>query len=925
MNRIKMAGISLLVTLLLNLNSNAQEIPLPEHPRPDFQRDNWINLNGIWEFQFDSLDIGLGQKWYSHPIFSDKITVPFSWGSRLSGVENLAQIAWYSRRLDIPADWTGRRTFIVIGACDWKTSLWVDGEFVGEHQGGYTPFEFDLTGFVTPGKAHQLVIRVDDSPEPFKLEGKQGYGEAKGIWQTSYLESRGSIAIQQIHFTPDIDNGSVRVHALLDQPATEDLYINLVFPNHELSGIVTSQKISKKKKELEFEVAIPNVQLWELDNPYLYDLKVQLHNNQTIYDEFSTYFGMRKISIMELPGTHIPYVALNNRPIYLQLCLDQAYHPEGYYTYPSDEFMRDEIIRSKKIGLNGNRIHIKVEIPRKLYWADKLGLLIMADVPNFWGEPDENARAEWEYAMREMIARDYNHPAIFSWVLFNETWGLFSGSGRERAYLPETQEWVREKFEEAKHLDQTRLIEDNSACNYDHVETELNSWHAYLPGYRWGEFLDNVVENTYVGSEWNFIGGNKQTNVPMINSECGNVWGYTGSTGDVDWSWDYHMMINEFRKHPEIAGWLYTEHHDVINEWNGYYKFDRTEKFPGFSEFIADMELLNLHSDVYLSAGSDLCTSVRPDGLVKVPLYLSVMTDHVPPDHYILDYELSGRDYHGKFRHIFLKSEVIESLPYFNGEVTSLSVRMPETPGLYHLTLRLRDENAYIYHLNFTSFLVEERPETEPNDPEENRAVSFDPSSFSEASWSDGQWNILDGLKVNGAGEGYFSYDIKLPPNQSMDELKKVTLIFEASAKKLNGKDKLKKTELEGDYMRGRGTFDPSRNPNSYPMTDTYKYPTLLKVKVNGEVVDLFYLEDDPADHRGVLSWYSQLQDGSLREAGSYGYLLKSNIPLDLIRNSTNGVLNIRFEVDEGLPGGLAIYGKRFGRYPLDPTLLFEQ
>ncbi len=130
----------------------------------------------------------------------------------------------------------------------------------------------------------------------------------------------------------------------------------------------------------------------------------------------------------------------------------------------------------------------------------------------------------------------------------------------------------------------------------------------------------------------------------MLNSECGNVWGYSGSTGDVDWSWDYHIMMNEFRKHPKVAGWLYTEHHDVINEWNGYYKFDRSEKFPGFSDFIPDMELQHLHSEVYLSTGSELCKSVRPDGLIKVPLYLSVMTDQVPPDHYILDYELSGRD-----------------------------------------------------------------------------------------------------------------------------------------------------------------------------------------------------------------------------------------------------------------------------------------
>jgi len=296
----------------------------------------------------------------------------------------------------------------------------------------------------------------------------------------------------------------------------------------------------------------------------------------------------------------------------------------------------------------------------------------------------------------------------------------------------------------------------------------------------------------------------------------------------------------------------------------------------------------------------------------------------VPPDHYLLDYELSGRDHHGKFRQVFLKTEIVESLPWFQGEITPLSVKMPEEPGLYHLTLRLRDENAYIYHLNFTSFLVEERRLSNEGADGSPGALSFEPRSFSDAAWSLGQWNILDGLKVNGAGSGYLSYDVKVPEHMMNEDLKKLTLVFEASAKKLHGKDRSEKSKLGFDYMRGKGTFDPSRNPNSYPMTDTYKDPSLVKVKVNGQVVDVFYLEDDPADHRGVLSWHAQPRDRKLREAGSYGYLCKSRIPLELVRNSPDNTLNIRFEVDESLPGGLAIYGKRFGRFALDPTLLFE-
>ena len=134
-------------------------------------------------------------------------------------------------------------------------------------------------------------------------------------------------------------------------------------------------------------------------------------------------------------------------------------------------------------------------------------------------------------------------------------------------------------YRQAKELDKTRLVEDNSPCNYDHVVTDINTWHAYLPGYAWKDFLDNATNQTFFGSQWNYTKGNTQTNVPMFNSECGNVWGYQGSTGDVDWSWDYHIMMNEFRRHPKVAGWLYTEHHDVINEWNGYWKYDRSMKY----------------------------------------------------------------------------------------------------------------------------------------------------------------------------------------------------------------------------------------------------------------------------------------------------------------------------------------------------------
>jgi beta-galactosidase/beta-glucuronidase len=182
---------------------------------------------------------------------------------------------------------------------------------------------------------------------------------------------------------------------------------------------------------------------------------------------------------------------LNNKPIYVQLALDQSYHPTGFYTFPSDQFMKDEIVRSKRIGLNGIRTHIKVDVPRKLYWADKLGLLVMSDLPNSWGDPEVDMQKESEYTLHEMIKRDYNHPAIFSWITFNETWGLFTHKDNKSIYTPETQKWVASVYHLAKSLDPTRLVEDNSVCcGRGHTETDINSWHAYQAGYEWDKLLD---------------------------------------------------------------------------------------------------------------------------------------------------------------------------------------------------------------------------------------------------------------------------------------------------------------------------------------------------------------------------------------------------------------------------------------------------
>ena len=498
------------------------DIPLPEHPRPDHWRSEWENLNGVWNFQFDLENKGESEKWFEGTENFDRtITVPFSWGAPLSGVEDEGDIGWYNREIIIPESWKGKRIFLVVGASDWKSSGWLDGNEIGQNRGGYTPFEFELTQHARFGQKQRITLKVDDTGHGFKLEGKQGYGKARGIWQTIYLEARGSVFVDYVHITPDIDNDGISIEGQLSNPAdnTSTLEISISGENGEDNQYTIS--LNNKDKSFKQKFNIPNARLWTLEDPHLYNVKVSLENENGLMDNLNTYFGMSEIGTGNVPGTEYPYVTLNNEPVYLQLALDQAYHPEGFYTFPSDAFMRDEIIRSKQIGLNGQRIHVKIGIPRKLYWADKLGLLIMADVPNSWGEPDGEMRFETEKALRDMIKRDYNHPSIFSWIIFNETWGLLTKQDdNKRSYLPETKEWVVKMYELAKNLDHTRLVEDNSANRRDHVATDLNTWHAYLPGYSWKEFLKDAVDNTFEGSGWNFSQGYKQSKQPMLNSEC---------------------------------------------------------------------------------------------------------------------------------------------------------------------------------------------------------------------------------------------------------------------------------------------------------------------------------------------------------------------------------------------------------------------
>lgn len=915
----KKLGLSI-ISYFIFLSLFGQSIPLPEHPRPDFERKQWENLNGEWNFAFDSLNIGIQENWAAVPSgFDKKITVPFPWGSALSGVADEADIAWYHRTISVAEQWKNKRTFLTIGASDWETTVWLDGQLIGKHQGGYVPFSFELTDFIQYDQAQDLVIRVDDARRDFTLYGKQGYGNARGIWQTIYLESRGQNYLEALHFTPDIDNELVQITAYLASPAERDVPIQLTIKtnSYPMDYQIT---FPKGQTKFSFEIDIDKPRLWTIKDPFLHEVNFKIGD-----DEIKSYFGMRKISVENLPNTEIPYIALNGKPIYLQLALDQSYHPDGFYTFPSDQFIKEEIERSKSIGLNGIRTHIKVEVPRKLYWADKLGLLVMEDLPNSWGEPDEKMQMESTYTLKEMIKRDYNHPSIFSWVIFNETWGLFSKTKGKQAngkpkydYLPSTQQWVASMYYLAKSLDPSRLVEDNSiCCGRGHTETDIYSWHVYLPGWEWDNYLKNLTDNNYPGSTFDFEKGFQQEKQPNINSECGNVWGYDGSTGDVDWSWDYHRMINSFRQYPKVGGWLYTEHHDVVNEWNGYWRFDRTEKETGLGDIVTGMSLNDLHAPVYLSTGNEICKTVKAGRVVEIPLFLSSMTSWQHGDQIILDYELTHTNVLGNTQKISDGQKKIAYQPYMQQALAPLNISMPTTSGIATLKFKISTKRGKVLHRNFMHFeVLGGKPLANAN------IISIPAKNFSQAEWSKKQWQVLEGKKINGAGKGFFEYTFDIPKNFPQGAPKESYFLVEVSAKELFVKD-MEEYDKNQDFMRG-SIVAPSSNPNAYPMTDETLFPSTIKVLLNGQEVHSTTLKDDPADHRGVLSWHNQLKDRKLREAGSYGYLVKVTISPEMLIsvNNQEGKLTIRLATQGD--GGIAVYGKDFGRYMLDPSVVFE-
>ena len=859
------------------------------YPQPDFARAEWMNLNGEWDFSFDT------------PTYDKKINVPYPWGSPLSGISESKDGTGFYRRT-VKFDPSEKRIFLIFGAVDYTCEVKVNGKALASHSGGYSRFEIEVTDDWNRKSENTIEVTATDKVEGSHTFGKQGYGNARGIWQTVWLESRPRAYVDD--FTVKTLTDGTVTYDVTTVNADDGMTVCADFGCAKASAEVKDNKASLTLK-------IDDPKLWTPETPDLYEGTISLG-----LDRVSTYFGIREIGTGVFGEHGNRYITLNGKPYYINGVLDQSFNPDGFFTLPSDEDCRDEILRLKRIGINMARIHIKAEEPLKLYYADKLGLLIMEDVPCFWGEPMPDTMKQFEYEMEEQIKRDKNHPSIFYWVIFNETWGLFTAVKNENGdlvakYFDETAKWVVKCYEKAKELDPTRLVEDNSVCNKDHTKTDVNTWHFYSNGYEnVKEVITNFCDNAYVGSPQNYFEGYTMEDVPCMNSECGNVWGVEGNAGESDISWQYKYMMNELRLHDKLCGFVFTEFHDVVNEFNGYYKINNDDKDFGYGDY--GMSLRDLHSQDYLGADHPPMSTVKPGDTVTVPLFGSSFVDTRHGKTLTVAWALKVIDpIYGDY---IAESEDfdIEWVGYGSFDAGKIELSIPEHDGVAVLSYMLLDEDNIIMS-NFTLFDIEGNTDGFfCIEPKELTASGFSivvPSQQSN--------------KLSGIGTGEFSITLNTADIEGFSTADNIRLLFEASTREFMTHDSPTAEKLkDGNYMLGY-CCDPGENPNSFKQTDNTLYPGTLEVLIDGEVISRLHLDDCPADSRGALSHHYQAVDHLLDEAGSYGKLYDVTVPSRILlklRGKQSFTLAFRACEDSGL----SLFGRKSGRYGIGIAIKAE-
>jgi beta-galactosidase/beta-glucuronidase len=539
---------------------------LNEYPRPIMERDEWKNLNGLWDYSIREIGKDKSKK------NGGKILVPFPVESSLSGVMKevgASNEVLYNTNFTIPVGWNEKNILLNFGAVDWKADVWINDIKVGSHTGGYEPFSFDITPFLNNKKSQQLTVKVwdpsDEGPQPRgkQVKNPEGiwYTPVTGIWQTVWLEPVNKKRLENLKFTPDIDKNQIKVST--EGHNTE--YGDIV----EVTVYDGSKEISKSKSVVgeEFEISINNSKLWSPESPFLYRTTVKLISEGEVKDEIKSYFGMRKIS-SKRDENGIVRMQLNNEDYFQFGPLDQGWWPDGLYTAPTDEALKYDILKTKALGFNMIRKHVKVEPARWYTHCDEIGILVWQDMPNggkgpgwqsrnfFKGSEDQRSQAsediyrkEWKGILDHLIS----YPSIVVWVPFNEAWGQFD--------TEEITNWT-------KNYDPTRLVNSASGGNHFHTGDILD-----LHNYPDPDLYLYDAERVTVLGEFGGIG------LPLKDHlwKKDNNWGYVQFKNSKEVTDEYVKYAEKLKKlvNAGFSGAVYTQTTDVEGEVNGLMTYDR--------------------------------------------------------------------------------------------------------------------------------------------------------------------------------------------------------------------------------------------------------------------------------------------------------------------------------------------------------------
>lgn len=561
-------------------------IPRSEHPRPDFERDNWMCLNGEWDFSLDEKK------------FDRTIIVPFAFETELSGIgdKEFHKMVWYRKTFKLPERMKEKRVILHFGAVDYACDLWVNGTYIREHKGGQTSFSADITEAVAADDENVIELKVFDDYEDMEMpRGKQFweqesrgifYTRTTGIWQSVWIEAVEPLYLESCYITPEFDDKCVCFEYRLSRSGASAVEFSIAFegkfaacvsavPNGK-KGMVKVQLDQTGLKSWNFEEELA----WTPETPRLFDVEIRTYDEKGVTDLVRTYFGMRKVSIDN--GKFM----LNNREYYQKLVLDQGYWEESLLTAPSDEAFIKDIELTKAMGFNGVRKHQKVEDPRYLYHADRLGLLV-------WGELGSAYLYSREYAGRmytewiEAVKRDYNHPCIVAWTPLNESWGV--------------QEIKADKYQQAhcnalmymiKSVDTSRVVIDNDG--WEHTCGDLLTIHDYTAS---GKVLKKHFESLEAvlslcpGRRSLFADGWSYQGQPVLLTEFGGVryvpgtevkhsWGYCDASSAEEFADKYAEIMKAVHESPVIQGYCYTQLTDVEAEENGLLTYQRGLKIP---------------------------------------------------------------------------------------------------------------------------------------------------------------------------------------------------------------------------------------------------------------------------------------------------------------------------------------------------------